>query len=149
MHPQSTGGPTLMAAAVGALTTALHPCGFGLCPRPATRRVETRAPIGRRIEWLCAAHAARRAELELILHDDPIVSPDALQAALEALLTAEQWLAAEVEGSAMPDQHEDVPGVGDTYVHCDIVAVYDQLHTALAPYAANRPVVEALAARAS
>ena len=42
---------------------------------------------------------------------------------------------AEVEGSATPDQHEDVPSVGLTCVHCDIVAVHDRLRAALAPYA--------------
>ncbi len=48
------------------------PCGFGLCPLPATRTVETRSPIGRRLEWLCARHAARRAELEAVLDSQPI-----------------------------------------------------------------------------
>ncbi len=57
MHPQCS--PTM-------------PCGFGLCPLPATRTVETRSPIGRRLEWLCDRHAARRAELEAVLDDQPI-----------------------------------------------------------------------------
>jgi len=48
------------------------PCGFAGCPELATRTVETRSPIGRRFEWLCARHATRRAELEAVLNDQPI-----------------------------------------------------------------------------
>ena len=47
-------------------------CGFGMCREPATRTVETRAPIGRTIEWLCQAHAARRAQHAQVLRDEPI-----------------------------------------------------------------------------
>jgi hypothetical protein len=42
-----------------------------------------------------------------------------------------------LSASREPLTMTDVPGVGDTCVHCDIVAVYEQLNAALVPYAAS------------
>jgi hypothetical protein len=59
---------------LGATVLLADLCGFGLCKQPATRIVTTRAPIGRRVELLCGAHAQRRHELEEVLSDELILT---------------------------------------------------------------------------
>ena len=93
MRTQSSAGHL-----TGPTPAAALPCGFGMCPEPATRTVETRAPIGRTVEWLCQRHAERRAEHARVLRDDPIALDDVDQPIPFRLtsrgLTAIDWGAA-------------------------------------------------------